>query len=193
MQNEHLFSGEAFSFPAVLGHLKNYFDLSQNTYFELGLTGMIGSNNFRGFEEDSLILESNRNTKLAGIDLTILWEPADRAKYNSLLWRTEFYYADKELASNENIKALGWYSYVDYKFQRNWHAGIRYDSTQPFEIDNNDKTIYQIVPYITWWQSEWVRLRFQYNYLKGDNVDIEDQIFRMQLTFAMGPHKHERY
>jgi len=192
-QNDHLFAGEAFSFPSVLGHLKNYFDLSQDTYLEFGLTGMMGSNNFKGFEEDSLILESNRNTKLAGLDLTLLWEPTDRAKYQSLLWRTELYYADKEIANGENIEALGWYSYVDYKFDRNWHAGVRYDYTQPFETDNDDKHIYQIVPYITWWQSEWVRLRLQYNYLKGDNMDIEDQTLRMQLTFAMGPHKHERY
>jgi len=192
-QNEHLFGGEAFSFPSVLGHLKNYFDLSQNTYLELGLTGMMGSNNFKGFEEDSLILESNRNTKLAGLDLTLLWEPAERSKYQSILWRTELYYADKKISSGENIEALGWYSYMDYKFDRNWHAGVRYDYTQPFESDNNDKHISQIVPYITWWQSEWVRLRLQYNYLKGKNIDIDDQTLRMQLTFAMGPHKHERY
>lgn len=192
-QNDHLFAGETFSFPAVLGHFKNYFDLSQDTYLELGLTAMMGSNNFRGFEEDSLVLESQRNTKLAGADLTLLWEPADRAKYHSLLWRTELYYANKEVAGNKNIKAMGWYSYCDYKFERNWHAGIRYDYTQPFEVDNSDKSIYQVVPYITWWQSEWVRLRLQFNYLKGNNADIEDQTFRMQLTFAMGPHKHERY
>lgn len=192
-QNDHLFAGEAFNFPVILGHLKNYYDLSQDTYLELGLTGMMGSNNFRGYEADSLILESNRNTKLAGLDLTLLWEPTNRAKYHSLLWRTEFYYADKELPFDENIESLGWYSYVDYKFGRNWHAGIRYDYTQPFETDNDDKSIYQIVPYITWWQSEWVRLRLQYNYLKGDNVDIDNQTLRMQLTYAMGPHKHERY
>jgi hypothetical protein len=192
-QNDHLFAGEAFSFPVVLGHLKNYYDLSQDTYLEVGLTGMMGNNNFRGFEEDSLIFESNRNTKLAGLDLTFLWEPADRAKYHSILWRTELYYADKEIFDGKNIEALGWYSYVDYKFDRNWHAGIRYDFTQPFEAENDDKHIYQIVPYITWWQSEWVRLRLQYNYLKGDNVDVEDQTMRLQITWAMGPHKHERY
>jgi hypothetical protein len=192
-QNDHLFSGEAFGFPVVLGHLKNYFDLTQHTYLELGLTGMIGNNNFRGFEGDSLILESNRYTELAGLDLTILWEPVERAKYQSLLWRTELFYANKEELERDNIEAFGWYSYVDYKFERNWHIGLRFDYTQPFEVDNDNNNIKQIIPYITWWQSEWVRLRLQCNCLKSNNSDIEDQTLRLQITWAMGPHKHERY
>ncbi|MFC2089125.1 hypothetical protein ACFLSX_05935, partial [Calditrichota bacterium] len=192
-QNDHLFSGEAFSFPAVLAHLKNYYDLSQNTYLEFGLTGMMGRNNIRGFEEDSLILESSRLTKIGGIDLTLLWEPVDRAKYKSFLWRSELYYVEKELPQNEIIKAYGLYTYGDYKFDRNWHAGIRFDYTQPFEIENEDKYMYQFVPYLTWWQSEFVRLRLQYNYLNGNNVDVDDQTMRLQITWAMGPHKHESY
>lgn len=192
-QNDHLFAGEAFSFPVVLGHFNNYFDLSQDTYLEFGLTGMMGSNNFRGFKGDSLIIESNQSTILAGLDLTLLWEPADRAKYHSLLWRFELYYADKKMTDGNNIEALGWYSYVDYKFDRNWHMGIRYDFTQPFEKVNNNKNLYQIVPYITWWQSEWVRLRLQYNYLDGNANDELDRTLRFQITWAMGPHKHERY
>lgn len=192
-QNDHLFSGEAFSFPAILAHLKNYYDLSQNTYLEFGLTGMAGKNNVRGFDQDSLILESNRLTKLAGLDLTILWEPADKAQYKSFLWRSEFYYVDKEQLEGENIKAFGGYTNFDYKFDRNWYTGIRFDYTQPFETENENKYVYQFVPYLTWWQSEFVRLRLQYNYLKGKNFDADDQVMRFQITWAMGPHKHDKY
>lgn len=192
-QNEQLFSGEAFSFPAVLGHLKNYFDLSANTYLEIGLTGMLGSNNIRGFVDDEKVIEGKRYTKLAGADLTIYWEPLNQAKYHSFLWRSELYYVDKDQAIGDNITALGGYSYIEYKLNELWRVGTRFDYTQPFTEDNADRYIYQFAPYLTWWQSEYVMLRFQYNYSTAKNTDALDNIFRIQLGWAMGPHKHDRY
>ncbi len=194
-QNGHLFSGDAFSFPAVLGHLKSYYDLNKNTYFELGLSGMTGFNNFRGFNASgSLIKESNRSTRLAGVDLTLFWEPLNRAHYHSFLWRSEFYYVDKETsAADSTIKAWGGYSYVDYKLNERWNAGLRFDYTQPFAVDNSAEYTYQVVPYVTWWQSHWMRFRLQYNYKNGTAFSEADHIIRLQLTWAAGPHKHERY
>ncbi len=193
-ENEQLFSGKAFSFPALLGHLKSYYDLNQNTYFELGLTGMSGFNNFRGFKNGSLIKEPNRRTLLAGADLTLFWEPLNRAHYHSFLWRSELYYVNKETAlSDSTIKAWGGYSYIEYKLNERWNAGMRLDYTQPFTIHNSDSYIYQVVPYITWWQSHWMRFRLQYNYKNGSAFSDADHIVRLQLTWAAGPHKHERY
>ncbi len=193
-QNDHLFSGEMFSFPSVLGHLKNYYDIDQNTYLEFGLTGMIGSNNLRGYtENDSLVLEPSRLTKLAGADLTLLWEPIDQAHYHSFLWRSEFYYADKQQKDEKRIKAWGAYSYMEYKINERWDIGLRYDYSQPFTINNSDKSIYQIVPYVTWWESHWMRFRLQYNYNDGNALSRVNRILRLQVTWAAGPHKHERY
>jgi len=192
-QNEQLFSGDMFSFPAGLLHLKNYWDLSRDTYLELGLTGMIGKNNQRGYDEEgTLILEDSRLTALGGLDLTLFWEPLNQARYYSFIWRTELYYANKELI-NDRIKAFGGYSYVEYKFDLQWQIGTRFDYTQPFETDNNSKYTWQIVPYITWWQSNWVRLRLQYNYLNGNEIPTAQNTIRLQIVFAAGPHKHDRY
>jgi len=192
-QNEQLFSGDMFSFPAGLLHLKNYWDLSRDTYFELGLTGMLGQNNQRGYDEEgNLILEDTRLTALGGLDLTVFWEPLNQARYHSFIWRTELYYANKELL-DDRIKAFGGYSYVEYKFDLQWQVGTRFDYTQPFEIDNSQKYSYQIVPYITWWQSNWVRLRLQYNYLNGTEIPTAQNTIRLQIVFAAGPHKHDRY
>ncbi len=194
-QNGHLFSGEAFRFPALLGHLKSYYDLNANTYFELGLSGMSGFNNFRGFDDSgSLQKDPNRYTRLAGVDLTLFWEPLNRAHYHSFLWRSELYYVNKEAsAADSSIKAVGGYSYVDYKLNERWNAGIRFDYTQPFTMNNSDANIYQLVPYVTWWQSHWMRFRLQYNYKNGSALSEADHIIRLQLTWAAGPHKHERY
>lgn len=192
-QNEQLFSGDMFSFPAGLLHLKNYWDLSRDTYLELGLTGMLGKNNQRGYDDEgNLILEESRLTALGGLDLTVFWEPLNQARYHSLLWRTEFYYANKELL-NGRIKAFGGYSYLEYKLDLQWQVGTRLDYTQPFETNNSSKYSWQIVPYITWWQSNWVRFRLQYNYLNGTEISTAQNTIRLQIVFAAGPHKHDRY
>jgi hypothetical protein len=191
--NEQLFSGDMFSFPAELLHLKNYWDLSRDTYLELGLTGMLGKNNQSGYDEEgNLILEDSRLTALGGLDLTIFWEPLNQARYHSFIWRSELYYANKNLI-NDRIKVFGGYSYIEYKFDLQWQVGTRFDYTQPFETNNSQKYSYQIVPYITWWQSNWVRLRLQYNYLNGTEIPTAQNTIRLQVVFAAGPHKHDRY
>lgn len=191
-QNEQLFSGEAFSFPAALAHFKSYYDLTQNTYLEFGLTGMLGKNNVRSYGDSVKIFEPTRYTKLAGLDLTLFWEPVDKALYKSFIWRSELYYSNKE-QTMENIETLGGYTYAEYQFDERWQAGLRLDYTQPFKTNNSGLYLYQIVPYVTWWQSHWVKFRFEYNYLSGNDMAETEQYLRLQLVWAMGPHKHERY
>ena len=192
-ENEHLFAGEMFSFPSTLLRLSSYYDLSPSTYLEWGVTGMAGNNNRRGYDEDGeLILESDQFTYLGGLDLTLLWEPTSQARYRSFLWRSELYYVDKNQIEKD-IKAIGAYTYSEYQFDRSWSSGLRIDLTQPYEADNKNKYLYQIVPYITWWQSPWVKVRLQYNYLNGKSVENVDQTLRLQLVWAVGPHKHDRY
>lgn len=192
-QNENLFSGEAFSFPSVLAHLKNYWDLSTNTYLELGLSGMIGENNFRGYDDNNnLILENSRLTTLGGVDLTLFWQPVQQALYNSFTWRSELYFANKELEKS-TIKTWGGYSYLQYQFAEQWHIGARFDYTLPFEANNSSKYLYQIVPYIVWNQTHWVKFRLQYNYLNGTEMSQSINTIALQVVFAVGPHKHDRY
>jgi hypothetical protein len=193
-QNAQLFSGKMFSFPALLGHLKSYYDLSENTYLEWGVSGMWGTNNLQGYDNNGIkIEEDNRNTYLAGFDFSLFWEPLNQSHYHSFLWRSELYYVNKEIAPDTTIKAWGGYSYLEYKLNERFYSGIRFDYTLPFELNNDDKYTYAIVPYVTWWQSHWVRFRLQYNYTNGTPFASADQKLRLQLTWAIGPHKHDRY
>ena len=193
-QNENLFAGETFSFPSTLFHFKNYWDLSRDTYLELGFTGMFGKNKIPVLDNnDNLINENSYNTWLGGADLTIFWEPVNKALYKSFLWRSEIYYADKEISNTKGIKTFGGYSYLEYKFAEQWQVGTRFDYSQPFELDNSSLYSYQIIPYLTWWQSHWVKLRLQYNYLDGNILSEPSGILRLQMIWAVGPHKHDRY
>ncbi len=188
-QNGQLFAGSTFSFPSVLAHLKNYYDINRNTYLELGLTGVYGSNRVA----TSVGEDFRGRTILGGADLTLSWEPVNQSLYHSFVWRSELYYANKEISATGRIKALGGYSYFEYRFNEWWQAGFRFDYTQPFSQYNSDKEMHQFVPYITWWQSHWVRLRLQYNYLDGNVFEKPTGTVRLQMVFAVGPHKHDRY
>lgn len=188
-QNEQLFAGSTFSFPSVLAHFKNYYDINRNTYLELGLTGVYGSNRVATSVGDDF----RGRTILGGADLTLSWEPVNQSLYHSFVWRSELYYANKEISATDRIKALGGYSYFEYRFNEWWQAGFRFDYTQPFIQNNSDKEIRQFVPYITWQQSHWVRLRLQYNYLDGNVFEKATGTVRLQMVFAVGPHKHDRY
>ncbi|HOD40354.1 MAG TPA: hypothetical protein PKL57_07335, partial [Candidatus Wallbacteria bacterium] len=98
--NAYLFSGaNSGHIPSVLLHVKNYYDLSRDKYFELGLSGMIGPNSRFGITNPAgeSFDEAKRFTRLAGIDLTYFYEPLNQAKYRNFLWRAELYHANKEI------------------------------------------------------------------------------------------------
>jgi hypothetical protein len=203
--NEMLFSGEHFTVPSTLLHLKNYYDLSPNTYLELGLTGMFGFNNQRGVPADdgTLVDEPWRKTYVGGADLTLFWSPLAQARYRSFLWRSEFYYANKELPASEprtSQVAWGAYSYLQYQLSVRWFLGVRGDVAVP-TVRANDDVAWDVVPYLTVWQSEFVYLRFEYRhgqripYLTSDGGlgRRTDNRVLLQIDFAAGPHKHEKY
>lgn len=202
--NETLFAGEHFSAPSSLLHLKNYYDLSAATYVELGLTGMFGVNNRRGFlANDRLVDEPWRKTIVAGADLTLLWSPPEQARYHSFTWRSEFYYAHKDLErprDTESEHSWGFYSYLQQQLSAQWLLGVRGDLALP-TIRNDKLLAADVVPYVTFLQSEFVFLRLEYRHSKnlprltpetGIARRTDDRVL-LQVSFAAGPHKHEKY
>ena len=71
-----------------LGHLKNFFTLSDNATLELGLTGITGPN------------DSSRTTSIGAADLTYKWKPVQMNTYRSVTWQSEFYYGHANLMEN---------------------------------------------------------------------------------------------
>ena len=231
-ENGQLFSGAFFSIPTALAHVKSYWDLSRNTYLEIGLSAMAGVNNAWGkpvteeveeqlYDEDglpvtfydaagnpisvitrpgatSMVNEDDdwRISAVAGAHSTLNWEPLREAKYKGVTWRSEFLYAYKEVVDDSggkaNIKSWGGFSYLQYKLKRNWNLGLRGDLTRVFALYNAGKCNWAAVPYLTWWQSPWVKTRFEYNYTNWAAAEAEHRAM-LQVTFAVGPHKHERY
>lgn len=173
------FGGESFNRLVGLAHLKNYWDIGDSVYAELGLSGIAGGNGLGG---DSQVL---------GADFTWHWQPPSRAKYREVTWRTELLRSDRDDEAGVSHQAWGGYSYVESLLAQNLYAGVRYDRVEnPF---NPEHVTWGVFPNLTWWQSEYVRLRGEYGFTKDDLTGDKENRFSLQITWAAGPHKHEIY
>jgi hypothetical protein len=178
-ENEEAFSGEDFDEFSALVKLKNYWDLSDATYLEWGLSGVTGETAWGG------------DSRVFGTDLTYNWQPPSRAKYRAVTWRTEFLLSQRDDPLGVEQEAWGAYSYLEGLLRRNLWAGVRYDIAEnPLEPEERQ---WGVVPYLTWWQSEYVRLRAEYSYLEDEDTGESDDRFSLQLVWSAGPHKHDTY
>jgi hypothetical protein len=214
-ENEHLFDGDTLGNPSLLFHYKNYRDLSRDTYLEFGLSGLFGWNDEWSVLKGGTLVDEHDalGTQVLGADMSFLWEPADRALYRNVEWRSEVYVMNRDIlapddSGRDDLDAWGAYSYLQSKVARNVEVGIRYDYYEPdskgyaatpgaplmpLAYTAKDAYRWQICPYLTWWQSEWVKFRCEYDYADGRGMERPEHVVWFQAIFAAGPHKHERY
>jgi hypothetical protein len=172
--NDVLFDGgNDLSF---LGRFQNFWDLGANAYFQLGASGVSGRND-----------DTDLEARLLGLDASFRWAPAGRALYRELFLKSEWYFARREeLAS---VTGNGGYAQANLRWGLQWVFGARVDQVDGY---GTDPTILQVVPSVSFWQSEWVRLRLQYNYVKPRGVSGSSTLL-FQVVWSAGPHKHETY
>jgi hypothetical protein len=176
--NQPLF--DAGNRPAVLGHLNNYWQLGPSAFVQVGGTAMYGANP-----------DADLKTRLLGLDLRFTWRPPARALYRSFTLRGEGYQLRRDAAGAVQTR-YGAYAGALYQLGRRWFAGARYDYVEL----TPDAHQWIVTPHLTWWQSEWVYLRAEWQrqavpVLPG-LVDHSDR-FVIQAVWAIGPHKHETY
>ena len=174
--NDVLFEGG--NRPAYLLHLNNFWQLTGSTYMQLGATGVYGTN------PDTAL-----KTTMGGVDLRFTWRPPDRALYREWTVRAELYGLEKQRAGTGDTR-LGAFVGTTYRLGRRWILGARYDYVETPE--GAMEITRQIVPTLTWWQSEWVFLKAEYARRLTPAGAGRDQL-RVQAVWAMGPHKHETY
>ena len=198
--NEIVFAGGEFQDPAYLLRPAAFIDISPATYLEIGLTGMTGPND-----------EDDDRTHLGGLDVNFVWEPVNRARYRNVEVRAEYIHSrfedtDETTSVQDTIKANSYYIYASGKISRRWIVGLRYDDAElpsprwplidPTEFREGLRER-AWTPFVTFWQSEFVRLRLQYQHATRNFVGLQgpmdDDRAWVQVTWAGGPHKHEAY
>ena len=188
-----------------------YRDISASTYAELGASVLYGQNNRWPVEETST--DKSLNAWVFGIDYSMVWEPTDRMRYHNVTWRTEAYALDKAILApddlgKDTLNPWGVYSYLENKVSRTLVAGVRVDyyepdvksyaivgttTLSPLAVTENGARVWQVCPYVTWYQSPFVHFRVEYNHADAEGVDVAENVLWLQCIFAAGPHKHERY
>jgi hypothetical protein len=193
-------SGSRFTY---LGRLNTYFDLTDNHSVELG-TSLAYTPSVR-LQGDA----SGGDRILGGVDLTYRYQPLASTVYQGFTWGSEFYNnsqrfpVDIEVPNEDDPSILetqtvgkrrrsyGGFSYAELKLNKNWSTGFLFDYA-PI-VDNPGQRTLSYSPYVTWYLSEFNRLRFQYSYLKNnfsaDKAEKGNQFF-VQWTTVIGAHTH---
>ncbi len=176
--NDLVFSGRGFADPVFLGRVLSYYDLSENAYFEWGASAVTSH-----WDE----ARRNRST-VYGLDLSYRWQPLQRALYRSFELRGQLFYNDRQ--NSPGGDPLGMFASGEYQLSRRWFAGLRYQYAE--QPDDSSQSTHGFSPFLTFWQSEFVRIRGQYDFLDSNFGDQENRFF-LQFTWSLGPHKHEAY
>jgi len=174
---------------SVVGHLRGYHDLTDNSNLDLGVSYSRGHNLFG----------TDFITNLYGIDATYHWKPLQRSIYKSFIARSEFIWRRQDqpsLAACQTIAcplnfapgsqhAFGFYASGDFQFARRWFVGARVDrSDRAFNAHVDDKGGSVV---LTYWPSEFAQIRGQYRFTRyADQFDANEAF--IQLQFALGAH-----
>ena len=179
-RNEILF-GESHGL-SYLGHMNAFWELSASTDLDLGVSALFGD-----YED----LAGRYGNRLFGAEMSFNWAPPERSLYRGLVARGGVMLSDPGAVPGltEPEAVLGVWSLVEVKLSQQWIAGGRYEWVE--NPEDPTESAWLVSPALTYWQSEYVRLRAEYDVL-GNPGSTTGQ-FTLRITFAMGPHKHETY
>jgi uncharacterized coiled-coil protein SlyX len=197
------------------GRLSTYFDLTQNISFEPGASWLFNPNAidrggvFFSPEGDSI---AERQRRVAGVDVTFRYQPLRNNQFKSLTWGTEVLFSDNRydvtqpdgtVLPSRNVGSYGLYSYLAYRFHREWTAGFEFQWLQ--SPQDKHTSAYAYSPYITWNLSHWNMLRLEYTYTQpygkvffpGFN-DVspavvsprDNNMVTLQWAWIIGSHAH---
>ncbi len=179
---------------------ENSFNLSETQTILIGASGAFGSND----------TGAHSDTQIYGGDLLYKWKSA-RAEggFPFVKWQTEAMYRrfeagrglDDSFPIAETFDDWGMYSQVVWGFKKGWVVGLRGDylfmEDSPYTDDFTRQTRARISANLTWYPTEFSKLRLQYNhdfldaneFLAGRDVD---SVF-FQFEFILGAHGAHKF
>ena len=168
----------------------NGFDLSETLSMNLGFSGLKGPN----------AGGRSTNTTIIGTDVYFKWQPAYVQRgFPFVSWHTEVLQRRYEVGeldepTQETLKDWGVFSQALWGFRPGWVAGLRAefaesDGGEGREEDPLRDQRKRLSPNLTWYPSEYSKLRLQYNRDWAEHLDggSADSLF-LQLEFSLGSH-----
>ena len=134
--------------------------------------------------------------RLWGADIRYTWAPTGDPRESELILQGEYFLLKEEglytLADEEETRRLdgsssGWYVQAVYKFLPRWRVGTRYARLEPPDSAKSAHSPYAIGVMGDWTNSEFGRIRAQYNREVFADGDHDDQ-FILQYVMSLGAH-----
>lgn len=161
-----------------LGHLKNFFTLTDNATLELGITGISGPN------------DSARTTNILAGDLTYKYKPVQLNTYHSLTWQSEFYYSNNNQTENNSVNAVGLYSYLEYQLAKRTFLTGRYDyGEKPYNTSIKEQA-YSLT--YGWYATEFSKIEVEAK-TTDDNISSRFYQAWLRWIFVIGAHGAHQY
>ena len=188
------------------GRTSTYFDLTDNWQLEAGVSGLW---NPKTQDRGGLLVQPNgfstmteKERRLAGMDFKVSYVPLRDNQFNRLDWGTEILFSDNNVLLDPNgvpgsgdehfgdVNSLGLYSYVNYKWSRQWSAGFLFDYVQSAQNHSDETVAYS--PFVTFALSHWNQLRLQYTHTDRSSISglRPDDALYLQWTWIIGAHSH---
>ncbi len=164
---------------SLVGHLRGYKDITDNTNIDLGFSYA------RGHNDAGAAFGSNAfRTQLYGLDATLHWKPLRRSIYHSFVGRSELIWSNREEPGVPQ-QAFGFYTSGDYQFARRWFIGGRFDRSDRARAANLTDSGFSTI--LTYWPSEFSQIRGQYRFARYAD-GREGNELRFQFQFSLGAH-----
>ena len=132
--------------------------------------------------------DNHQNASLYGIDATVT-HTDPRGKFNNQLYLFEAIYGDVDTGRSVTEHSFGAYFLAQQQINRDWFGGVRLDWTE--NALNHKQEVWGVSPYVSWYWSEFLRFRLEYQHKAGD-VKAEDNLF-FQVVFIYGAHPPHPY
>jgi hypothetical protein len=173
------------------------FDLTDSQTLVAGVSGAFGPNSSG----------KSTDTQIYGGDLYWKWKPAWQSNgFPFVSWQTEAlgrrYEAgpamleDMSTLPRENLYDWGLYSQALYGFTQRWVAGLRAGwasgDSGAFNPDENRADRFRLSPDLTFYPTEFSKLRLQYNYDHGQ-LHGDDSSVWIQTEFLLGSHAAHKF
>ncbi len=185
-------------------------DIGNNASWRLGGYALSGeAEEGRSSNEDTVTFIGD--TDLYGADLRFTWAPTGNPREKELLLQGEYFHRYED-GTYEDFNAGtgvvpvddntgGWYAQGVYKFHQQWRVGARYSRLGAPDVpaglegsaldgEGHDPVATAIM--IDWTNSEFSRIRLQYNY-EELSKDQDDNQFILQYTMSLGAHGAHKY
>ena len=150
--------------------------------------------------------DSGTDTQIYGVDSYWKWKsPAANGGFPFVSWQNEAmlrrYDAGADVTASlpsETLTDWGFYSQVLWGFRLGWVAGLRgeFVSGNHGANDGNDGLLrgdrFRVSPDLTWYPTEFSKLRLQYNYDHGQAFGNAHSVW-LQLEFLLGAHAAHKF